>query len=38
MQMPAGKRNKNGKYPSDSVHGKVMKKLKSYYKGSSGEK
>ena len=38
MQMPAGKNNKNGKYPSDSIHGKVMKKLKAYYKGTSGEK
>ena len=38
MGMPAGKRNKNGKYPSDTVHGKVMKKLKAYYKGTSGEK
>ena len=38
MGKQAGKRNKSGKYPADSVHGKVMKKLKAYYKGATGEK
>ena len=38
MEKQAGKRNKSGKYPADSVHGKVMKKLKAYYKGALGEK
>jgi len=38
MGMEAGEKNKNGKYPANSVNGKVMKKLKAYYKGASGEK
>ncbi len=37
MGVPAGKKEKNGKYPSNSVHGKVMKKLKEYYKRAAGE-
>ncbi|NLK36530.1 MAG: AAA family ATPase [Epulopiscium sp.] len=37
MGVPAGKKEKNGKFPANSVHGKVMKKLKTYYKRASGE-
>lgn len=37
MGVPAGKKDKNGKFPVSSVHGKVMKKLKAYYKKSAGE-
>lgn len=29
---PIGEKDTKGKYPSDSVHGKVFKKLKRYYK------
>ena len=37
MGTPAGKKNAAGKYPPQSVHGKVMKKLKDFYKKSNGE-
>jgi len=37
MDTPAGKKNASGKYPVQSVHGKVMKKLKEFYKKSNGE-
>ncbi|MDR1209738.1 MAG: AAA family ATPase [Clostridiales bacterium] len=30
--VPAGERNDKGKYPSDSIHGRVYKRLKDYYK------
>jgi predicted ATP-dependent protease len=30
--VPAGTKNEKGKYPSDSIHGMVYKKLKDYYK------
>ncbi len=32
LEMPAGEKDKNGKFPANSVHGKVMKKLRDYYK------
>jgi len=31
MQYPAGERDENGEYPEDSVHGKVLKKLKEFH-------
>ncbi|MBE5972256.1 MAG: ATP-dependent protease [Lachnoclostridium sp.] len=34
MQHPAGERNKNGEYPEDSVHGKVLKKLKEFHEAA----
>ncbi|MBR5468126.1 MAG: AAA family ATPase, partial [Firmicutes bacterium] len=37
MDTPAGSKNASGKYPAQSVHGKVMKKLKDFYKKASGE-
>lgn len=37
MGREAGGRGANGKFPPDSVHGMVMKKLKEYYKKSIGE-
>ena len=37
MGVAAGVRDKNGCYPADSVHGLVIKKLKEYYKKSTGE-
>lgn len=37
MDTPAGKKNAGGKYPAQSVHGKVMKKLREFYKKSNGE-
>lgn len=37
MEMPAGKKDKGGKFPLASVHGKVMKKLREYYKKASGD-
>ncbi len=33
----AGEKNEKGKYPEDSVHGRVFKKLKTYYKKSMAE-
>ncbi len=33
----AGAKNEKGKYPANSVHGKVMKKLRDYYKKSLAE-
>ncbi|GHV38761.1 ATP-dependent protease [Clostridia bacterium] len=35
--LSAGEKNEKGKYPSDSVHGKVYKKLKDFYKKSIDE-
>lgn len=37
METPAGEKDQNGKYPAESVHGKVLKKLKEYNKKASGE-
>lgn len=37
MGKPAGERDKNGRFPVNSVHGLVMKKLKEYYKKSVGD-
>lgn len=37
MGMPAGKKNKTGNFPANSVHGKVMKKLKTFDKRAQGE-
>lgn len=36
MSTPAGKKNKNGTFPVNSVHGKVMKKLRAFDKASQG--
>ncbi|MDR1533014.1 MAG: AAA family ATPase [Clostridiales bacterium] len=33
----AGQRNEKGKYPADTVHGKVYRKLKDFYKKSIAE-
>ena len=30
----AGESDSHGRYPFDSVHGKVLKRLKKYHKGS----
>ena len=35
MQYPAGQKNENGEFPTDSVHGKVYTKLKEFAKLSS---
>lgn len=37
MGMPAGKKNKAGNFPANSVHGRVMKKLKAFDRLSQGE-
>ena len=37
MGVPAGKKNKAGNFPANSVHGKVMKKLKAFDKRSQGQ-
>lgn len=37
MSTPAGEKDKNGEYPPDSVHGKVMAKLKAFWKYAEGE-
>lgn len=37
MGVPAGKKNKAGNFPANSVHGKVMKKLKAFDKRAQGE-
>ena len=37
MGTPAGKKNKAGNFPANSVHGKVMKKLKAFDKRSQGQ-
>ena len=37
MGVPAGKKNKAGNFPANSVHGKVMKKLKAFDKRARGE-
>ena len=37
MGVPAGKKNKAGNFPENSVHGKVMKKLKAFDKRSQGQ-
>ena len=34
MGIKAGNRSSRGKYPQNTVHGKVMKKLKAYYEKS----
>ena len=34
MQYPAGKKNEQGEFPKDSVHGKVYTKLKAFAKAS----
>ena len=33
----AGKKNQRGKFPADTVHGLVMKKLKEYYRKAAAE-
>ena len=37
MSTPAGKKNNAGNFPANSVHGKVMKKLKVFDKRSQGQ-
>lgn len=37
MSTPAGKKNKAGNFPANSVHGKVMKKLKAFDKRAQGQ-
>lgn len=37
MGMPAGKKDKTGKYSTSSIHGKVIKRLREYHKKASGE-
>ena len=37
MGVPAGKRDKTGRFPANSVHGKVMKRLKEYHRKVTGE-
>lgn len=37
MSTPAGEKDENGEYPPDSVHGKVMAKLKAFWKYAEGE-
>lgn len=34
MDMPAGKRDSTGKFPANSIHGKVYRKLREYYRKS----
>jgi predicted ATP-dependent protease len=34
---PAGRKNEKGKYPADSVHGKVLKKLKEFHQKAREE-
>lgn len=36
MGTPAGKKNKTGNFPANSVHGKVMKKLRAFEKRAQG--
>jgi len=35
--LKAGKKNQRGKFPADTVHGLVMKKLKEFYRKSAAE-
>ncbi|MFR5717811.1 MAG: hypothetical protein ACLUD9_03585 [Anaerotignum faecicola] len=35
--LSAGKKNKTGNFPANSVHGRVMKKLKAFDKRAQGE-
>ena len=35
--VPAGQKGENGRYPEDSIHGKVYNKLKRFYRGSLTE-
>lgn len=35
--VPAGRKDRAGKYPVSSVHGRVMKKLREFHKKASGE-
>lgn len=37
MSMPAGKKGENGKYPDESIHGKVIRKLYSFNELAKGE-
>lgn len=37
MSTPAGEKDEKGEYPPDSVHGKVMAKLKAFWKYAEGE-
>ena len=37
MGLSAGKKNKTGNFPANSVHGRVMKKLKAFDKRAQGE-
>ena len=37
MSAPAGEKDEKGEYPPDSVHGKVMAKLKAFWKYAEGE-
>jgi len=37
MGTPAGRKNKTGNFPANSVHGKVMKKLKAFDKRAQGQ-
>ena len=37
MGLSAGKKNKAGNFPANSVHGRVMKKLKAFDKRAQGE-
>ena len=34
MQYPAGEKDENGEYPEDTVHGKVYRKLREFYKSA----
>lgn len=36
MGLPAGKKNKSGNFPANSVHGRVMKKLHAFDQASQG--
>lgn len=37
MSTPAGEKDEKGEYPPDSAHGKVMAKLKAFWKYAEGE-
>ncbi|MDR0958450.1 MAG: AAA family ATPase, partial [Clostridiales bacterium] len=37
MNTPAGEKNDKGKYPSETIHGKVYRKLKDFFKKSVDE-
>ena len=36
MGKPAGKRNRNGNYPPNTVHGRVYRKLKAFWEYAEG--